>query len=149
MMMPTEIDILKSIPLFDNVNTHELEILSPIIHQMMVNEGETLTERGMAAHTFYIILSGNVMVSYENGRALTLHQKGDLVGLSVGIVPSVYKGSAVSLTEGELLSISRQDLVDLIQGHNELGENIMKKVNVVSAERAAAVDSKPQAEPSA
>ena len=146
-MMPTEINTLKSIPLFDDLNSDELEILCPIVHQVMVGEGELLTERGMAAHTLYINLSGNVMVSYKGGRAITLHNKGDLVGLSVGIVPSVYKGSAVALTEGELLSISRQDLVDLLQGHNELGDTIMKKVNDVSAERGAIVDNETKVEP--
>ena len=82
----------------------------------------------------------DVMVSYKNDRAISLHSKGDLVGLSVGVVPSVYKGTAVALTEGELLAISRQDLVDLIQGHNELGDKIMKKMSAVAAERSAIVD---------
>ena len=145
-MMPTEINTLKSIPLFDDLSSEQLEILCPIIHPVMVNEGEVLTHRGMAAHTLYINLSGNIMVSYEDGRAITLHNKGDLVGLSVGIVPSVYKGGAVSLTDGELLSISRQDLVDLIQGYNEIGDIIMKKLNDVAAERGAVADNEAKKE---
>jgi CRP-like cAMP-binding protein len=139
-MMPTEMKTLKSIPLFNHLSSEELEILGPIVHQVMVNEGEMLTRRGMAAHTFYILVSGNVMVSYKDDRALSLHDKGDMVGLSVGIVPSVYKGTAVALTDGEFLSISRQDLVDLIHGHNEMGDKILKQMNTVSVERAAIVD---------
>ena len=139
-MMPTEIKTLKSIPLFNDLSSEELEILCPIVHQAMVNEGEMLTRKGMAAHTFYILVSGNVMVSYKDDRAIFLHNKGDMVGLSVGVVPSVYKGTAVALTDGELLSISRQDLVDLIHGHNEMGDKILKQMNTVSVDRAAIVN---------
>ena len=56
-MMPTEIKTLKSIPLFNDLSSEELEILCPIVHQAMVNEGEMLTRKGMAAHTFYILVS--------------------------------------------------------------------------------------------
>ena len=80
------------------------------------------------------------MVSYKDDRAIFLHNKGDMVGLSVGVVPSVYKGTAVALTDGELLSISRQDLVDLIHGHNEMGDKILKQMNTVSVDRAAIVN---------
>ena len=147
-MMPTEMKTLKSIPLFEDLSSDELEILCPIVHQVIVSEGEMLTGKGLAAHTLYTMLSGNVMVSYKDDRAITLHKKGDLVGLSVGVVPSVYKGTAVALTEGELLAISRQDLVDLIQGHNQLGDKIMKKMSVVSSDRAAIVDGKIEKETS-
>lgn len=139
-MMPTEMNTLKSIPLFEDLSFDELEILSPIVHPVLAGEGEMLTGSGMAAHTLYIVVAGNVMVSYKDDRAISLHSKGDLVGLSVGVVPSVYKGTAIALTDGELLAISRQDLVDLIQGHNELGDKIMKKMSAVAAERSAIVD---------
>ena len=90
-MMPTEIKTLKSVPLFDDLSSDDLEILCPIVHQVMVTEAELLTERQTAAHTLYIVLSGNVMVSYEGGRAITLHQKGDLVGLSSALYPRYIK----------------------------------------------------------
>jgi CRP-like cAMP-binding protein len=135
-MMPTEIEILRNIPFFQDLDTNDLEILAPIIHRTKVHEGEILTRRGLTASTLYINLTGNAMVSYDEDRALTLHHKGDIAGLSAGGFPSIYQGTAVALTDGEWLAISGQDLVDLIQGDNVLGEKIMKKLNVASRERA-------------
>lgn len=139
-MMPTEIEILNSVSFFQDLSTNELEILSPIIHRVKVYEGEILTRRGMPASALYINLTGNAMVSYKEDRAVTLHEKGDVTGLSAGVVPSVYKGTAVALTDGEWLSIAGHDLVELIQGNNALGEKILKKIGAVSRERAQIMD---------
>ena len=139
-MMSTEIEVLKSIPFFQDLGSDELETIAPLIHRIKVQEGETLTERGMAAATLYINLTGNAMVSYKKDKAITLHQKGDIVGVSVGVVPSVYKGTALALTDGEWLSISGQDLLDLLQSNNTLGDKLMKKVNEASVKRAAVIN---------
>jgi CRP-like cAMP-binding protein len=135
MMMSTEIEILKDVTIFQDLSSDELEILAPVIRRVKVQEGEMLTQRGMAATTLYVNLSGNAMVSYSGDRALTLHEKGDVVGVSVGVVPSVYKGTALALTDGEWLAISGQDLLDLVQGNNSLGEKILKKLSAISTVR--------------
>ena len=139
-MMSTEIELLKGIPFFQDLSSEELEALAPLIHRVKVQEGEILTERGTAATTLFINLKGNVMVSYKKDRAITLHKKGDIVGVSVGVVPSVYKGTALALTDGEWLSISGQELLDLIQSNNTLGDKIMKIVNDAAVKRAAIID---------
>ena len=139
-MMPTEIEILNSVPFFQDLSTNELEILSPIIHRVKVHEGEILTRRGMTASALYINLTGNAMVSYEEDRAVTLHKKGDVIGLSAGVVPSVYKGTAMALTDGEWLSMAGQNLVELMQSNNALGEKILKKIGEVFRERAHFMD---------
>lgn len=138
--MPSEIDTLKSIPLFQGLTFEELEIMAPIVHPVKTCEGEMMTRRGMAAHTIYIILTGNVMVSFKDDRAISLHKKGDIIGLSVGIIPSKYKGTAVALTDGEFLSMERQGLIDLIQENNTLGDKIMKQLNAVSIERTPIIN---------
>jgi CRP-like cAMP-binding protein len=134
-MMPTEIEILKSVPFFQDLDTNDLEILAPIIHRVKAHEGEILTQRGTTARALYINLTGNAVVSYDEDRAVTLHHKGDVAGLSAGGFPSIYKGTAVALTDGEWLTIAGQDLVELIQSDNVLGEKIMKKLSDVSRER--------------
>ena len=138
--MATEIDTLKNVPFFQDLGSDELEILTPIIRRVKMQEGETLTERGRAATTLYINLTGNVMVYYRKDKAITLHQKGDIVGVSVGIVPSVYKGTALALTDGEWLAVSGQDLLDLVQSNNALGDKLMKKINDAATERAAVIE---------
>ena len=135
-MMPTEIEILKSNPFFQDLSSNDLEILSSIIHRVKVHEGETLTQSGMTAAVLYININGSILVSYENDRAVWVHKAGELVGVSVGVIPSVYKGTAVALTDGELLSVSGNDLLDLLQGNNLLGEKVIQKINAVSVERS-------------
>ena len=139
--MATEIDILKSVPFFQDLSSDELEALAPMVHRVKIQEGETFTEKGMAATTLFINLTGNAMISYKADKAITLHEKGDIVGVSVGVVPSVYKGTTLALTDGEWLSVSGQDLLDLIQGNNDLGDKVMKKINDASVARAAVIES--------
>jgi len=134
-MMAVEIQTLKSLFLFKDMEPEELELISEIIHPMRVTEGETLTRRGDAAHSIFIIISGNFMVSFAEDRAFTLHKKGEIIGLSTVLSPFRYAGTAVALTDGEVLSVSGQEFNRLIQSNSTLGDKIIKKINKIVKDR--------------
>ncbi len=133
--MPTDTQTLKSLALFAELTHEEREQLAPLMHPMKVAEGELLTRSGDTANTFYVTLSGNFMLCFKDDRAVTLHNKGDIMGWSTVVTPFQYRGTSMALTDGEVLSMSGQEFLRLIQENAVLSEKIMKKINTVVKER--------------
>ncbi|MDL2123997.1 MAG: cyclic nucleotide-binding domain-containing protein [Deltaproteobacteria bacterium] len=134
-MMSTDIQTLKSLDLFADLNFGELEQIAPLMHLMKVAEGEVLTRKGEPACTFFIILSGNFMLSFNEERSFTLHNKGNIIGLSTVVIPFRYTGTAVALTDGLVLLMQGQEFLRLIQSNSALGDKIMRKINKIVSER--------------
>ena len=133
--MSTDIQTLKSLDLFADLNFGELEQIAPLMHLMKVAEGEVLTRKGEPARTFFIILSGNFMLSFNEERSFTLHNKGNIIGLSTVVTPFRYTGTAVALTDGLVLLMQGQEFLRLIQSNSALGDKIMRKINKIVSER--------------
>ncbi len=127
--------LLKKMGLFKALTPKELEQISSIIHPSTVVEGETVIRRGAPAQIFYIVLSGDYLVYFKNGRSFTLHYKGDIFGYTTVVTPFKYSGTVVALTDGEVLTISGQNFLRLIQGNSSLGEKIMKTIYQTMSER--------------
>lgn len=133
--MSTDIQTLESLDLFADLNFDELEQIAPLMHLMKVTEGEVLTRKGEPARTFFIILSGNFMLSFNEERSFTLHNKGNIIGLSTVVTPFRYTGTAVALTDGLVLLMQGQEFLRLIQSNSALGDKIMRKINKIVSER--------------
>ena len=133
--MPTDIQTLKSLDLFGELTSEELNQIAPIIHPVKVSEGELLTQRGEPATAFYVVLKGNFIISFKDGRAFTLHERGDIIGWSTIVTPFRYTGTAVALTDGEALTLQGDDFLQVIQGESSIGDKIINKINPIIAER--------------
>ncbi|MBU4102199.1 MAG: cyclic nucleotide-binding domain-containing protein [Proteobacteria bacterium] len=133
--MSTDIQTLKSLDLFADLNFGELEKIASLMHMMKVTEGEVLTRKGEPARTFFIVLSGNFMLSFKKDRSFTLHNKGNIIGWSTVVTPFQYRGTAIALTDGLVLSMPGQEFLRLIQSDSTLGDKIMRKINKIVSER--------------
>ncbi len=133
--MPTDIDTLRSLDLFSELGDTELETVAALFHPLWVKEGEILIRRGETASAFFIVMEGNFMISFKEGRAITLHRKGDVIGWSAVVTPFRYTGTAVALTDGRVLTMAGDEFSRLIQSDAALGDKIMNKLNPIIAER--------------
>jgi CRP-like cAMP-binding protein len=133
--MPASPELLKSIEMFSTFTEEELEKIAPLVNPMKVMEGEFLARRGYRARTFFIVITGNFMLSFENGKAITLHNKGDIMGWSTLVTPFTYKGTVIALTDGEVLTLPGQEFYLLLQSDSELSSKIMKEINSIIASR--------------
>ena len=127
--MPPDIKILKTMDIFSDLSTDELAALSTFIHPMYVTEGEVLTQRQESAHTFFVVLKGNFLVSFKDDRGITLHNRGDILGWSSLVSPFRYTGTSVALTDGEVLTLASQDFQNLAASHPDTCENLLLKIN--------------------
>jgi CRP-like cAMP-binding protein len=126
---------LYDMPLFGDMDADALAKISSLMTYTKVQEGELLTQRGQAAHTFYVILSGNFLISFTENRAFTLHEKGQIMGWSSVVTPFRYTGTAVALTRGEVLCLSSDAFRELLIGDARISELLMKKLNIIVSER--------------
>jgi len=133
--MAVEPKVLYGIPLFEDMDEETLHKISQLMHHTIIQEAEVLTQKGEGAHSFYIILSGNYMVSFDQGRAFTLHEKGQIIGWSSIVTPFKYTGTAVALTRGEALSMSSEDFRVLLQEDARISEKLMLKISAIISER--------------
>jgi CRP-like cAMP-binding protein len=133
--MPTSPESLGNLEIFSELNSDELYVISESMSSMKVTEGEVLARRGEAAHTFFVVHDGNFMVHFKDGRAFTLHRRGDVMGWSSVVTPFQYTGTMVALTDGFVLTIAGQELLRLIQVESSLGDKLMKKINPIVTQR--------------
>lgn len=135
--MHLDLQNIKEIDLFKDLSPDEVEIILPLIHPVKIFEGERLIREEDTSQTFYIIISGNYLVYFKDGRAFTLHEKGDMIGWSTIASPFTYHESAVALTDGEALTIPVEDFLQLIQSNSELSGKITQKVTEIIRNRKA------------
>lgn len=133
--MPTDPMELGSMDLFAELSSAELEQVQAIAHPVQVAEAEIITHIGAPAHNFFVILSGSFMIAFKDDRAITLHDKGKIMGWSTVFSPFRYKGTTVALTDSEVVSIPGDKFLSLIQSNAALGNKIMNKINVIASER--------------
>ncbi len=126
---------LESIDLFDALEPEELKQVQAIAHPVQVAEAEILTRIGAPARTFFIVLSGNFMIAFKDGRAITLHDKGKIMGWSAVFTPFRYKGTTTALIDSEVVSIPGDKFLSLIQSNAALGNKIMSKISTIASER--------------
>jgi CRP-like cAMP-binding protein len=135
--MSVSTDLLESLELFADLSSQELGKIAANMNRMRVKEGEELFRRNRPAHTFYVILSGHFLVSFQEGRALTLHRRGDIMGWSTVVTPFRYTATGTALRDGEVLTISGDTFLDLIRGDSPLGDRLMQRITAVVADRLA------------
>lgn len=135
--MHLDLQNIQEIDLFKDLSPDELEKIIPIIHPVRIFEGERLIREGDSSQTFYIIVSGNYLIHFKDGRAFTLRKKGDMIGWSTIASPFTYHESAVALTDGEALTIPVEEFLELMQGDSDLGSKITKKVTEIVRKRIA------------
>lgn len=133
--MAVDSKALLNMSLFEDMDEEALKKISQMLQTTAVQEGEMLTRKGETAHSFYIILSGNYMVSFDEDRAFTLHQKGQIIGWSSVVSPFKYTGTSVALTRGEVLSMSSEAFRELLQEDARISELLMVKISAVVSER--------------
>ena len=126
---------LSTISLFSDMDETAIEMISHLMSRMETQEGEVLTQKGEPAQSFYIILSGNYMISFDEDRAITLHDSGQIIGWSSVVSPFKYTGTAVSLTKGEVLSMSSLDFRRLLQENSRISELLMMKISAIVSDR--------------
>ena len=129
------IDELKKYEILVELDPAELKFLSAMAEAIHAREGEVLIQAGLPARTLYILEKGNLMVAFPDGRAITLHKPGGVVGWSALVSPTRYTASVTCLTDCTLITFPGSELLRLVQRNVAIGTKIMRNISEVLKRR--------------
>ncbi len=133
--MSVEPSEIKDLDIFSDLTSDEIALVAPLVSTVKVVEGETLTQVGQLAISFYVIQEGNFMIAGKDGKAITIHKPGHVIGWSAIAGSFIYTGAAIALTDGILFSMPGEEFLKLIQAHSSFGDKMLKNLNKIMEER--------------
>ena len=120
---------LETVPLFEGVEDHILELLKPLFEPISFPAGTVIFEQGEPAHFLYLILAGAVELLYKpyDGPPLiiTTLVPGNIVGWSAAIGNAVYTSGASCKEDCRAIRMSSRDLHSLCAKEPEAGRIIL------------------------
>jgi CRP-like cAMP-binding protein len=123
--------LAKSI-IFSGLNEDELAELAGLTRQHSYKDGESIFWEGDPPHRFYIVASGRVKIvkhsSLGKEIVLAFFGPGEMFGEVAVFESKPYPGSAQALSETEVLSIQRKDLLSFLADRPAMA---LKIINVL------------------
>lgn len=143
----TDIDILRNVPLFKDLDQAYLQEISDMFITERVPANRTVIAEGDEGRRFYIIIRGKVAVSAtdEEGqvhRIATLDD-GDYFGEIALLTALPTTATVETLTPSIFLILQREQLQKLMGQHAELGEQVRQALRRRRAETDAVTDNVP------
>jgi CRP/FNR family transcriptional regulator len=118
------VDLLKSVPLFADLEEGELERFSHVAVPRSFPAGTRVFHEGDSSDACYIVREGSFRVTREHsdGRAITLATlgPGEIFGELAMLDGDERSASAEALTDGELLALPAGDFRSLLARHPEI-----------------------------
>ncbi|MES0397962.1 MAG: cyclic nucleotide-binding domain-containing protein [Syntrophobacteria bacterium] len=129
------IDELKKSEILAELDPAEVKFLAAMAEATHAREGEVLIQAGLPARTLYILQEGDLMVAFPDGRAITLHKPGGVVGWSALVSPTSYTASVTCLTDCTFITFPGSELLRLVQRNVAIGTKIMRNISEVLSRR--------------
>jgi len=134
---------LGTLPLFADLSPRELAYFEKLVHPRRYDADETVFSEGDPGSGIYMVRSGRVLIhtrdAHRRKRQLALLGPGDLFGETTLAAPSMRTASATTLEKSELIGLFRADLLETMQKHPQLGNQLLLGLARVMGERLQAV----------
>ena len=135
-----EEDVLRGIPLFEDLSRRELAALQRLLHRREYVAGESVFVQGEPGLGMYIIAKGAVSIQSEpSGRELVELTDGDFFGEIALLNEVIRTATARAKTDCLLLSLFQPDLMGLLDRNPRLGVKILLALARLAGMRLAEV----------
>ena len=125
----TSAGLLRSVPLFADLEREELERFSQVAVPRAIPAGTRVFHEGDSSDACYIVREGSFRVTREHsdGRAITLATlgPGEVFGELAMLDGDTRSASAEALTDGELLALPANDVRNLLARHPEISVKLV------------------------
>lgn len=132
-------EVVKTLFLFEGLTESQRALLEPLFFPCNFDTDTPLFEQGDPAEYIYVVIDGEVLISYKPDDAPSIMvarvQPGSIVGWSAAIGSRYYTSGAVCTTFTHLLRVRGNDLRRLCSSHPETGGMILDRLATVIAER--------------
>ncbi len=131
MSLNEEVDLLRRIPLFSNIEPSKLKLLAFASERLTFRKGAELCRQGDAGDSAYIIIEGSVgiVVSTPNGDARVAEaRENDIVG-EIAILCDVPRtATVVADRDVEVLKISKELFFRMVEEFPRMAVEIMREL---------------------
>ena len=129
MSLDQEVDILRRIPLFSNIDPAKLKLMAFASERMTYHDGQAVVRQGEPGDSAYVILEGEADVSVETPNGpLTVASLGrnDIVG-DIAILIDIPRTATVT-AKGELvtLKLTKELFFQLVNDFPEMAIEVMR-----------------------
>lgn len=125
----TSAGLLRSVPLFADLEEDELERFSQVAVPRSIPAGNRVFHEGDSSDACYIVRDGKFRVTREHsdGRAITLATlgPGEVFGELAMLDGDTRSASAEALTDGELLALPAKDVRNLLARHPDISVKLV------------------------
>ena len=118
-----EVSDLGAIPLFEELDERDLEVLAAGADRVDVDAGEELTREGEFGHAVFAIESGTAEVSID-GSIVRRLGPGDVFGEIAVMASGRRTATVTATTEMRLISLFKRDLWSLADLHHDFAEKL-------------------------
>ncbi len=116
----------------EDLTADEYDLLSRLFQAVDIPARTAIIKQGDAAEYLFLIVSGNVSLSYKpyDGPKITLTRlhEGDIFGWSAVVGHEIYTSDAISTTPLRTLRLRGRDLRKLCSDHPAEGGHILEKL---------------------
>lgn len=133
--------LLDKADIFKSCDPTIKEKLEKIAEKRVMCEGEDLAIEGREALFFFLLISGRIMVSTKEGKAVVLQNPGDFAGFELFSTQEKYISSVKSIKEGEAFFINRHKFIEVIQEDPLMAEDFMQEWEAYISSTAPFLDS--------
>jgi CRP-like cAMP-binding protein len=117
--------LLRSMPMFDELESHELDWLALNMTRDQLQKDEVLFSEGDPGDRFYIVESGELIISnIRSGRSIEIARckTGEYVG-EIALIQNIARTATVTAAEDTIVwSLAGEDFLDLTSGYQTLGQ---------------------------
>ncbi len=132
-------EILKSIPIFQDLSRQDYKKIEGILHRRTWNTDEAIVKEGDPGVGMYIVVSGEVRIlqTADDGSQLELATliDGDFFGEQALLDESPRTASAHASEPSRILGFFRPDLLELIESNPRLGLKIVMRLSQMISAR--------------
>ena len=128
MSIEQEVEILRKIPLFANIESAKLKLMCFASERITFKEGQSLCEQGDIGDSAYIIIEGTADVIVIRDTPLVVAQvgKNDIIG-EIAILVDIPRTATVTATsELTALKITKDLFFQMVTDFPEMGVEIMR-----------------------
>ena len=128
MSIEQEVEILRKIPLFANIESAKLKLMCFASERITFKEGQSLCEQGDIGDAAYIIIEGaaDVIVTRDTPLVVAQVGKNDIVG-EIAILVDIPRTATVTATsELTALKITKDLFFRMVTDFPEMGVEIMR-----------------------
>ena len=128
MSIEQEVEILRKIPLFANIDSAKLKLMCFASQRLTFEAGQSLCDQGDAGESAFIIIEGDAEIVVQNNGPLVVAQvgKNDIIG-EIAILCDVPRtASVIATSELTALEITKDLFFRMVTDFPEMGVEIMR-----------------------